>query len=267
MDYYEVLGVNRDTPQAEIKKAYKRLASKHHPDKGGDEAEFKKIQEAYEVLSDPEKLEAWQNPGRQGFAGQWQQRHQSFEDVMADFFGAGSRNFHHQQRNPDTVSDVQITLAEAYYGADKVLNLGYKYEKLKIPAGTRPGSKFRIPGGGMQRNQNTPPGDLIIRILVGAPQGYEVHNADIVQHVEINAINAMIGGNINIDGGVGKSLEVKIPAGTQTNAKLRLKGQGLPIPQNNSAGDLIVVVHTKIPPVVNPEHVEMLTNILKEVTK
>lgn len=269
MDYYSVLGVTQNSTKSEVKKAYKKLASKHHPDKGGDESEFKKIQEAYEVLSDPEKLAQWQQQGRQGFSGHWHSpKPNGFDDVMADWFGAGNRQWWGQQqpqKSPDTVSEITISLKEAYYGTTKTLNLGYRYEELKVPSGVRQGTKFRIPGGGMTQPGSDKPGDLIVKIKIQAPSGFEVQGGDIITHIELNAINAMVGGNININTGLDRNLSVTIPPGTQDKAKLRLKGQGMPTNNNSNAGDIIVIIHITVPSVKDPQHVQMLNAILQEV--
>ena len=125
MSYYDVLGVPTDATEADIKKAFRKLASQHHPDKGGDTDKFQQIQEAYETLSNVNRRQEYDHPPRQGFSGNFHQGHQTFgDDVFAQMFGAGGRNYSFRQQqmsNPDSMAQIHITLSECHNGTEKVV--------------------------------------------------------------------------------------------------------------------------------------------------
>ena len=169
MDHYQTLGVSPQADEKEIKKAYRKLAGKHHPDKGGDENEFKKIQQAYETLSDPAKRQQYDNPnpfeGGDPFSQGGFNFRGDFGDIFGDIFGRG---FQQRQptRNPDGVVDLHLELHEVFHGTEKMINTGYGTFKITIPAGTRHGTKFNMHGKGPVQHQGLPPGDLIVRTFI-----------------------------------------------------------------------------------------------------
>ena len=265
MDYYQILGVDRNADLKQIKKAYRKLASKHHPDKGGSEDKFKEIQGAYETLSDPQKKEQYDNPNPfQNFQGNPQdifKQGSPFGDIFGDIFGQRQR-----QGNPDSVGDIKITLQQAYHGTDLSINIDGVNRVLDIKPGTRQGSKIRIAQGGKQHYQQFPPGDLIIRMHVEVPPDMGVQDNDIYQHIMINAIEAMTGVEKRIDHVSGKKLSVKVPQGTQQGSKLRLSNQGMPYPGAPEVfGSLYVIVNIDVPHIKDPKHIDMLNSINKEI--
>tara|TARA_R110001606_G_scaffold362448_1_gene516217 strand:- start:845 stop:1651 length:807 start_codon:yes stop_codon:yes gene_type:complete len=268
MDYYQILGVDKNADSKSIKGAYRKLASKHHPDKGGDQEEFKKIQKAYETLSDNDKRAQYDNPSPFGDGFQNNSpfsQGSPFGDIFGDIFGQQGR----QQRrtaNPDSVGDVKITLAQAYTGTDLSLDIDGKSETIHIQAGTRQGSRIRIPQGGRQPHPQFPPGDLIIRVHIDIPLEMGVDNNDLYQHIIINAIEAMTGIEKRIDHISGKKLSVKVPAGTQQGSKLRLSNQGMPYPgAPNVYGSLFIIINIDVPHIKDPKHMDMLNSINKEI--
>jgi curved DNA-binding protein len=250
MDYYETLGVTHTTQPDEIKKAYKRLASKHHPDKGGDEAQFKKVQEAYDVLSDPQKKQQYDNPNPFGGQNPFQGRGNPFGDIFGDIFGQRRQQ---APRNPDGVCDIHIDLQEAYSGAEKMIDVGYAKYKLTIPAGTRHGSKFKMQGKGPQQNTQYPPGDLICRTFVHMPSEWDRVDDSLIVRVEVNFFEAMIGTEVKFPHLDGTTLSVKIPAKTSPGSRLRLSGKGMPNPQNGRKGDMYVNVHVVAPNITDEQ--------------
>lgn len=273
MDYYDILGVSTDADPQEIKRAYRSLASRHHPDKGGNEEEFKKIQQAYETLSDPVKRQEYNQFGSQGRTGfQREYYHQSAQDifnrfrqddVFADFFGAG-RTRQQARRAPDARVDVTITLLESFQGTQKILNVGWGYVDLDIPAGTAPGSVFRIGGKGMPQPDGTA-GDLIVRIMIQMPQAQRVQGYDIIKPVEIDLITALTGGSVQVDFGTGKKYNCRVPPGAQPLQKLRLRGQGFQ--SQGVVGDLVCELTVKIPAITNQQHIDQLNNIINQREK
>lgn len=244
MDYYETLGVNHTTQPDEIKKAYKKLASKHHPDKGGDPEEFKKIQAAYDTLGNAEKKHAYDNPDPFGGQNPFQQGGNPFGDIFGDIFGQRRQQ---QARNPDAVCDIHIDLQEAYTGIEKMIDVGYAKYKLTIPAGTRHGSKFKMQGKGPQHNQSFPPGDLICRTFVHMPEEMQRVDDSLIVKVEVDYFEAMMGSEVSFPHLDGAMLKVKIPAKSSPGQRLRLSGKGMPNPQNGRYGDMYVNIHVIAP--------------------
>lgn len=243
MNYYSVLGIDQNASKEEIKKAYKRLASKHHPDKGGDEAEFKRIQEAYDAITNPSA----------------QQQHADFGDFFSDMFNR-------QQGNPDALMRVTISLTDAYNGKDLVVNTNTGYEQLSIHAGVRDGTRFRIGGKGMHRLVQYPPGDLIVEINIDMPNDWGRSDDDLFVRTQIDAIDAITGTTIEVTHINGKKYNVKIPGGSQDGQRTRLKGLGMVNPKTQVSGNLYVVVKVSVPTIKDQEIIKLL-NTIKETRK
>ena len=265
MDYYQILGVDKNADAKTIKKSYKRLAMKHHPDKGGEEEKFKEIQKAYEILSDPQKKQQYDNPNPfENF-----QNSNPFDqgsplgDIFGDIFGQQRRQ---RQGNLESVGDVTITLAQAYTGTDLSISIDGKSELITIAAGTRQGTRIRIPEGGRQPDPRWPPGDLTIRIHIDVPSEMGVNNNDLYQHIIVNAIEAMTGVEKTINHISGKKLSVKVPPATQQGSRLRLSNQGMPYPgAPNMFGNLFIIVNINVPHIKDPKHIDLLNSINKEI--
>lgn len=270
MDYYQLLGVNRNSSPEEIKQAYRRLAMKHHPDKGGDEAEFKRINEAYAVLGDTQKKAEYDSPqSQQSWEGfRWSgQRHPNpgdpfdIEDILRHV-----RNFQDREqrpKNPDALTDIHITLSQVYSGTDMLIDVGYAREVIYINPGVKDGTKLRIKGKGPSRYKDSPAGDLIVRINVDMPNNTAIDGKDLYVKLNVNALEAIVGSSILYDHPNGKELKITVPAGTQNGARLRLKGLGVPDPNTRTNGDFFVLVNIFIPDVTNPNHIEELNKIIE----
>jgi curved DNA-binding protein len=271
MDHYQTLGIGRDADASAIKAAYRKLASKHHPDKGGNSDDFKRVQEAYEVLSNPQKRAQYDNPDPWANAqrhnpGNFGDHPPGFDDIFSDFFAQHRQARQRNMRNVDSVGDFTISLAQAYHGTQVEINVGYGTEILNIPPGTRPGTKIRLPGKGYRRYQDLPAGDLIVRLHVVTPDNTVVENSDIYQHIVINSIEAILGVEKEITHISGKTLKVKVPAGAQHDTRLRLSGYGMPMPHNHDIkGNLYVIVNVATPVITNQDHINMLNTINKEM--
>jgi len=262
MDYYEVLGVNRNVSPEDIKKAYRRLAMEHHPDRGGDIKKFQEISQAYDTLSNPEKKSQYDNPpqstwdGHDPFA-----QGGPFNEMFGDIFGRQRQ----VKRNPDGVTDITISVAQAYTGANITLDLGYVKDTLSIPAGVRDGTKFRMHGKGPSRFKDLPPGDLIVRLNITYPNNLGRENDDLFIRVNVDAMDAMQGTEIDYTHILDRQIKIKIPAGVQPGTKLRIQGWGMPNPQTKRYGDLYVLVSISITKLIDPQHIQWL-NIIKEET-
>lgn len=270
MNYYDVLGVPTDASEADIKKAFRKLASQHHPDKGGDTNKFQQIQEAYEVLGDANRRHEYDHPPRQGFSGNFHE-HQTFaDDIFAQMFGAGQRggfNFRQgnmRMQNPDAMTNVMITLNECYHGTVKVLQFNNSETlNLTIPAGTLPNTRMRLQGKSPNvANPQAPPGDLIVTIQVQREGSYDLDGPNLIHYAEIDAISAMTGCDLPVRHINGSTIKLKVPAGTQHGAKLRVRNMGMPIPgQAGVFGDWYTVINIYIPKVTDPDTIDLLNKI------
>lgn len=256
-DYYTVLGVPKTATQDEIRKAFRKLAREHHPDVAKDkkaaETKFKEINEANEVLGDPEKRKRyddlgadWDRPGRQGPPQGWENSFGGggfefrggngggFSDFFEAFFGGGGRSKKRRgfaQKGHDVEFELAVSIEEALHGGKKsfTVNLGGHNETITvtIPKGVRPGQRIRLAGKGGGGAGGGEPGDmyLLIKIAVGA--SYRVDGPDLVRAVNVPVATAVLGGEIAVETPDG-SVKLKLPAGTQPGQKFRIRGRGLP---------------------------------------
>jgi len=290
-DYYQTLGVSKSASPEEIKKAYRKLALKYHPDRNqgdkGAEAKFKDISEAYAVLSDPEKKKKYDMFGADGFGKRFTQ-----EDIFRDFdfgtvfkefgFGTGGRgpNIFSQifggpgqtryrgggpfesahggfggqprgMRGQDLVYELSVTLEDVVATTDKAISyqIGGRPEKVsvKVPAGISSGKKLRLSGKGQPGTYGGPNGDLYIQISVIDHPLFKREGDDLILNREIKFSEALLGAEIEVPTIDKKTLRLKIPAGTQSNAKFRLKGHGMPHMNRGGRGDAYVQVTIAIP--------------------
>ena len=258
-DYYTVLGVAKTATQDEIRKAFRKLARQHHPDVAKDkktaEAKFKEINEANEVLSDPEKRKRydelgadWNRPGHQGPPPGWQQGGGmdfggggggAFSDFFEMFFGGRGGGGKKRkpgfgafaQRGGDVELELPVTIEEALHGGRKAFNLdrGGRAETVtvNIPRGVRAGQKIRLAGQGGDGIGGGERGDLYLLVRIALHVDYRADGFDLIRAVPVPVWSAVLGGDVEVptpDGAV----KMKIPAGTQPGQKFRLKGRGLP---------------------------------------
>jgi curved DNA-binding protein len=261
MDYYNTLGISKDASPDEIKRAYRSLASKHHPDKGGDTATFQKVQEAYATLSDPEKRSAYDNPSPFGQRsdGGWQQAgggvppgfehffHQFGNSPFGDMFGR------RPQRNRNINLQTEITLEEAFYGKEiiasyRVGNGQDRTFEVKIPPGCYDGIVLRIAGAGDQHYAGMPPGDAMLSVRVLPHPRFQRNGNDLVEQITISVWDAMLGKDLEIKTISKDNLTVRIREGTQPDSFLRVQGYGMCELNNpNIRGNHMIAIKVKIP--------------------
>jgi DnaJ-class molecular chaperone len=277
MNAYETLGVDRGATDEEIKKAYRKLAGQHHPDRGGDTAKFQEIQTAYDTLSDPQKRAQHDNPNPfHGHPG-----HSGFEfhfdtgggvnDIFQQFFnqGFGQGNPFHRQaqprRNKDLRINLQITLADTLENQIKTVSvMTTKNERfnvdVNIPRGVSNGTTIKYSQMGDTFFDSLTRGDLYVIINIIPDDRFEVHGINLVSNLEISSVDAMTGCEKQIMGVDGKMFNIKIPVGCQYGQKFGLQSQGLYQMNTNVRGDLIVNVLVKTP-VLNEEQLNILRTI------
>jgi curved DNA-binding protein len=261
-DYYSILGLNRSASPDDIKKAYRGMAMKHHPDRGGDEAKFKQINEAYEMLSDPNKKQMvdmgvdpkTQHQGHGGFNQGPFEFHfgaGNFEEVFNQFgfgFGGGRR----QQRNKTFNIVVDITLEEVLTGKDINAEVAdpsgtKKTININIPPGIEDGQQIRYQGLGDTSIRNVPPGDLIVNVRIRHHPLFRREGSDIILEKRINVWDAIIGTKVRITTLNKNNLEITIPPGTQPDTVLSCKGEGLPNMRSRARGNLLIRILVEIP--------------------
>lgn len=259
MNYYETLGVSRNASDDDIRKAYRKLAMQHHPDRGGNEQKFKEIEEAYRTLSDPQKkqmIDMGMDPNQQHRHGGFQQgpfefhfSHNNFDDVFSQFgFGFGNR----APRNRSFSVNVQIDLEDVLTGKDinaeiTESNGNRKNVSIHIPAGVDHGQQIRYEGMGDHAQKNARPGDLIVNILIRDHIVFKRNGANIIYEKTINIWEAILGTNVTIETLDKKSINITIPKGTQPDTILSCRGEGLPIMRSRSRGNLLIKIKVEIP--------------------
>lgn len=298
-DYYEVLGVKKGAPIEEIKRAYRKLAVKYHPDKNpGDkqaEERFKEINEAYAVLSDPQKKEQFDRFGSNNFHQRFSQedifkgfdvgdlfKDQGFgtDDIFSRIFGqmrghrggapgAGHGGGHGRMaaRGEDFSMEIQVSFRDAYHGGEKrvAFKRGSEREELsvKIPAGIESGAKLRVAGRGGAGRMGGTAGDLFLTVTVLPDPQFQREGADIILPLEVKFSDAALGGSIDVPSMEGAK-RIKIPAGIQSGTKVRLKGLGFPDMGKGSRGDMYVKIEVHVPERLTPRQKELVEQLAAE---
>ena len=265
-DHYNTLGVPKTATQDEIKTAYRKLASKHHPDRGGDTAVFQKIQAAYEVIGDANKRAEYDNP--QSSFQQFGGMPHRFEDIFRQFGGFGDIFGHThqrpQQRNKTLSLQTSITLKEAYTGKELVATIKLPSGKeqivnVKIPAGVHDGTTLRLQGLGDDTYSNLPRGDVHLTVNVIADSVFERQGDDLLREVDVNALDAILGTELNIETIDNKVLSLSIKPGTQPGTILGAHGYGMPNMQDNRyKGRLLLKIKVIIPTILTDQQKELL---------
>lgn len=294
-DYYETLGVSKTASEDEIKSAFRKLARKHHPDvakdKAGAEEKFKQINEAYEVLSDPEKRKKydqlgadWNQPGgfqpppgwgqQQGGGGfnpfgggngggvEFEFGGTGFSDFFEAFFGGGRGQSAFGRggfapggtaaaRGSDVEADIMVTLEEALHGSTRTVSLrrnsSSKLEtyQVKIPRGVHEGQRIRLAGQGEAGARGGKSGDLFLRVRLARHPDFSVEGSDLIHEVDLEPWQAVLGTELKAPTLEGEA-RLKIPAGTQSGQRFRLREHGLP-KANGARGDLYVAANIRVP--------------------
>ena len=290
-DYYEILGLKKGASPEEIKKAFRKLAVKYHPDKNaGDkkaEDRFKEINEAYAVLSDPQKKTQYDQFGSAGFHQRYSQEDifRNFnagdvfrefnlggsDDVFSRIFGMGAgrqgRGRAMSRKGQDFEMELAISFLEAFSGGEKRVAFSRegRSEELsvKIPAGIDSGARLRLTGKGGTGIGGGADGDLYLNIVVRADNRYSREGADILFPQQIPFSHACLGGSLDIETLDGTK-RIKVPAGIQPDTKIRLKGLGFQQSGKGVRGDFYVVVKVKVPQTLSAEQKELIEKLGKE---
>ena len=286
IDYYQVLGVNKTAPEKDIKNAYRKLARKFHPDLNPNDAEankkFQQLNEANEVLSDPEKRkkydqygENWQHGAEyeaQAKQQQQQSRWQSnsaggaqpgfdgfeggdFSDFFQSMFGgAGSPGGRQAAyKGQDFNAELHLNLKDVAETHKQTLTVNGKNIRITIPAGVENGQTIKIAGHGSSGANNGPAGDLYITFRIAEDANFKRDGSDLYQTIKLNLYTAVLGGEVTLDTLSGK-VKIKVKPETQNGSKVKLKGKGLPVyKREDQFGDLYIVYDIQLPVDLNDE--------------
>lgn len=300
-DYYSVLGVNRQASADELKKAYRKLAMKYHPDKNpGDkqaEEKFKEVNEAYDVLSDPKKKQIYDQFGHAGFAGgpgprpggfenyggfgagfdPRQGNQDAFQDMFSDFFGefftgdpSGRRGFRQGSRGADLRYTLTITLEEAATGGEKRISFvrqkGEKEDSAKlsitVPAGVKAGQRLKLRGEGDTPPGSAKPGDLYVIINFQDHPLFKRKDNDVLMEMPVSFVDALLGTQLEVPTLTGKAM-LTIPPGTHPGQIFRLKGKGFPDIGGYAPGDMLIKIVVDVPSTVSEEERQALEKLRK----
>ncbi len=296
-DYYKTLGINKNTSDEEIKKSYRKLAMKYHPDhtKGDKTAEkkFKEISEAYAVLSNKEKRKQYDTFGSAGFHQRYSQedifRGFDFSDILKEFgfggtnfftnrgggrrfsfgserpFGAHAKGRQARTKGSDIVYELPLTLKEVLTGTSKTVAFKHKGRAenltVKIPKGMITGKKLRLAEKGEPSPYGGPAGDLYIQSKVIDDPIYSVQGHDLYINREIKLSDAILGTRLSVPALDNKELSLKIPPGTKHKTKMRLSNRGLPHMKGKGKGDLYVLIHVNIPKHLTSEQKKLIKKL------
>ena len=305
-DYYKTLGVPRTASADDIKKAFRKLARTHHPDAGGDEAKFKEINEAYEVLGDEKKRalydqygtanenqipRGWSggqgfsvddifggSQGGQGFSGSWSDILESIrrgEGAFGsnwDFGGFGGSPRPH--RGQDMNVTLKVSFDEAFRGVEKRVTVRIPGKPssdtvtVKVPAGAVDGGRLRFKGKGGLSQDGGEPGDLLVTTKIEPHPYYRRDKADVIVDVPVTVAEAALGAAIVVPAPDGTKVRVRIPEGTQDGAVLTIKGKGAPdVKSKGSFGSLKIQVDVKVPKTMNEKQRKAMEDFLAATTE
>ncbi len=297
IDYYKILDVTKLATEAEIKKAYRKLARKYHPDLNPNDKEaekkFKEINEANEVLSNPENRKKYDkygkdwkhadefekagyDPNQQQYSRQQQGGNPDFSGFGGDFSGSdfsdffnsmygGGRSSRSQSkyRGQDFNAELQLDLASAYTTHKQSLTVNGKNIRITIPAGVENGQIIKIPGHGGPGANGGPNGDLFITFNIENNSDFKREGNNLYSDVDLNLYTAVLGGEVFVNTFDGK-VKVKVPAETQTGTKVKLKGKGFPVyKKENQFGDLYITYTIKTPTKLSEKEKELFEELAK----
>lgn len=294
IDYYKILEIDKNASPENIKKAYRKLARKYHPDLNPNdksaEAKFKQVNEANEVLSDPEKRKKYdqygkdwkqaeefekeghrqsrtrRQPGSRAYSGQYTE--EDFSDFFSSMFGGGggfqkSGKENLKYKGADYKAELHLRLSDVYQTQKQTLTVDGKNIRLTIPAGVEDGQTIKIRGYGGEGINGGPPGDLYVRFVIKNDTGFVREGNDLYVKVNVDLYTAILGGEITVPTMAGK-VKLKLSPGTQNDTKVRLKGKGFPVyKEEGKFGDLYVTYKVEIPKSITEQEKALFDQLAK----
>ena len=289
IDYYKILGIDKTASEEDIKKAYRKLARKLHPDLNPDDKQahqkFQQINEANEVLSDPEKRKKYDTYGKDWqHADQFEQQKKSraqsqthsqggqqfydgndedFSSFFESMFGGSGRRSQAKFRGQDYNAELKMNLTDALLTHQQVLTVNGKQIRITIPAGVENGQVIKLKGHGSPGANGGPAGDLFITFSIAPHPDFKRLGNDLYTTIKIDLYTALLGGDTTIETLTGK-VKLKVNAETQPDTKIRLKGKGFPVyKKENEFGDLYVTYEVELPTNLTDEQKKLFTELSK----
>jgi len=288
IDYYKILGVDKNASQDDIKSAYRKLARKHHPDLNPNDKEahkrFQQINEANEVLSDPEKRKKYDKYGkdwqhseqfekarqqRRPFQGQAEYSYAGdeetgdFSDFFSSLFGGTGRSSQTKFRGQDYNAELHLNLTDAYKTHQQTITVNRKNIRITIPAGIENGQVIKLKGHGAPGVNGGPHGDLYITFVITNNTMFKRDKNDLYTTVKLDLYTAILGGEITLDT-LGGKIKLKVPPESQNGSKIRLKGKGFPVYKNEEKyGDLFITYEVVLPTNLTEKQKELFTQLSK----
>ena len=294
IDYYKILEIDKKASPEDIKKAYRKLARKYHPDLNPNdkeaEARFKQVNEANEVLSDPEKRKKYDQYGKdwkhaeefekaggpqsrpsgqgssRAYSGHYTE--EDFSDFFSSMFGGGGRfqgsgRENIKYKGADYKAELQLRLSEVFQSQKQTLTVDGKNIRLTIPAGVEDGQTIKIRGYGGEGANGGPKGDLYIKFVIQNDTDFVREGNDLYANVNVDLYTAILGGEITVPTMDGK-VKLKLSPGTQSDTKVRLKGKGFPVyKEEGKFGDLYVTYKVEIPKSISEEEKALFEQLSK----
>lgn len=274
-DHFKTLGVEPTSTNDEIKKAYKKLAMQHHPDRGGDQNKFQEIQQAYDTLSDPQKRAQWEQEKHFGGGGADPSGFNfnfgfgggDINDIFRHFGGGGNpfgafRPVKNRDLRMGIEIDLESTLAEQVHHINVThTNGAVKTVEVKIPRGVQTGMQMRFGGAGDHANAALQPGDLYIEFRIKPHRDFQINGIHLSKIAKMNCIDAMLGSKIAVTGLDGKQFEINVPPATQHGSKFRITSQGLWDVNHPTRGDLFIEVALQVPTSLTDDQLSRLQQL------
>ena len=281
MTYYELLGISDKATSDEIKRAYRKLASQHHPDKGGDKVKFQEIQAAYDTLSDTQRRQQY-DMQRNGFGGgpgvqfHWHSSDMNHPDINEifrnfGFGGAGGDPFgpfrQRERRNKDLRVEIPLTLEETLEEQTKTISVqttnGERTTiEVKIPRGVTHGTQIKYTGLGDNLFNTIPRGDLYVQFALQTPKNFQVRNIDLYTQIVVNCLTAIVGGILNVTGIDGREFELTLPPGTQPGTRFRIPNNGLYQMNSSERGHLYIELVINVPTDLTTDQLEVIKKFI-----
>ena len=273
MDLYNILGVARNASPEEIKKSYKRLSMKHHPDRGGNNDDFIKVQQAYEVLSNSDKRNAYDHPQQANPFGRQQQGQNPFAGTPFEHHfqhGFGQQQQRQTPRNRDINLQADISLLDVLTGKNLIIQYHLQDGKVEtvtvdVPAGAKHSDTIQYEGLGDNGHPRYPRGNLLVRIKVKKTKHWERDSDNLITKKDVNVFDLLLGCVILVTTLENKKLELKVPQGTNPGQTFNIPGYGLPNMQTGRRGNMYITIDVSMPKITDQNVLDKIQQLKNEI--